>query len=439
MPDDPTPTPHDLFVRSRRVVTPDGERDAAVQIRQGRIVALLDPAATPRGAHLDDWGHVALLPGFVDPHVHINEPGRTDWEGFDHATAAAAAAGVTTLIDMPLNSTPVTTTAGALGAKRDAAKGRVRVDVGFYAGLVAGNAGELPGLLDAGARGVKAFLCPSGIDDFPPAGRDDLLPAMRLLAGRGLPLLAHAELVSPAPAMADPRRYSDYLATRPPRFERDAIALLLGLCRETGCRTHIVHLADAGSLDALRGAKQEGLPVTVETCPHYLTFASEEIADGATLWKCAPPIRDAANREGLWRGLAEGVIDFVASDHSPCPPALKQLDTGRFDLAWGGISSLQLSPSVVWTGAAARGHTLVELARWLASAPGDLVGLASGITPGAVAHLVAFDADAEFTVDAAALASRWPITPYDGMRLHGVVRKTYLRGDDPGPGKGQLL
>lgn len=433
MPNDATHPSEPLVLSGRRVVTPEGERPATLRVEAGRIVAVdaYDPSAGR------DLGDAVLLPGLVDPHVHLNEPGRTEWEGFETGTAAAAAGGVTTLVDMPLNSSPVTTTAAALAAKRQAAEGKLSVDVGFHAGLVPGNEDEIAGLLDAGVRGVKAFLCHSGIDEFPAATEKELRAVMPLLAEQGVPLLAHAEMVSETPPMDDPRSYADYLATRPPTFERDAIELLIDLCRETGCPTHVVHLADAGSLPRLAAARGEGLPLTVETCPQYLTFAADEIPDGATQYKCAPPIRDAANREGLWRGLAEGVIDFIATDHSPCPPAMKRPEEGRFDLAWGGISSLQIAAPVVWNEASRRGHTLEDVTRWLSAGPAELVGIEAGIDAGAPANLVLFDPDTEWTVVGQELHHRHPITPYEGRRLRGVVRETYLRGERVTSGDGR--
>lgn len=426
------PTSDDqLVLGSPRVITPEGEAPASLRIAGGRLEAI-EPLGDRQDAPV-------ILPGLVDPHVHLNEPGRTEWEGFATGTAAAAAGGVTTLIDMPLNSSPVTTTLDALRAKRDAAAGKLSVDVGFYAGLVPGNETRLAPLLDAGVRGVKAFLCHSGIDEFPAATELELRAAMPLLAERGVPLLAHAELVGPVEPMADARRYSDYLASRPGAFERDAITLLIDLCRETGCQTHIVHLADADCLSRLAAARAEGLPLTVETCPHYLTFAAEEIPDGATQYKCAPPIRDAANREALWGGLADGTIDFIASDHSPCPAPMKGLGTGRFDDAWGGVSSLQLTLPVVWTEASRRGHTLEEVADWLCHRPAQLVGLAGGIRVDGDANLVLFDPDAEFVVEGAKLEHRHSLTPYEGRRLRGVVRATYLRGELASPGLGRDL
>jgi allantoinase len=424
-----------LVLGSRRVVTAQGVTPASVGIEDGRITEVGPYDVEPA----EDFGDLVILPGLVDPHVHLNEPGRADWEGFATGTAAAAAGGVTTLVDMPLNSSPVTTNIAALTAKRLAAAGKLSVDVAFHAGLVPGNEAEIETLLEAGVRGVKAFLCHSGIDEFPAATERELRAVMPLLAERGVPLLAHAEVVHETPPMSDRRRYADYMATRPVGFERDAIAMLLDLCRETGCPTHIVHLADAGSLPMLRDAKAEGLPLTVETCPHYLTFCAEEIADGATAFKCAPPIRDTSNREGLWAGLAEGTIDFIATDHSPCPPELKRMEEGRFDLAWGGISSLQLSLPAVWTEASKRGHTLRELANWLSHRPGELVNVKAGIEEGAEANLVVFDPDAEFRVVGAKLLHRHKVTPYDGRTLRGVVKQVFLRGEAPGTGKGRIL
>ena len=431
----PSESETDRVLSSRRVVTPAGEVATSVRVRDGRIVELADYDPGVGG----DLGDLVLLPGLVDPHVHLNEPGRTEWEGFETGTAAAAAGGVTTLVDMPLNSSPVTTTAAALAAKRSAAAGKLSVDVGFHAGLVPGNESDIAALVDAGVLGVKAFLCHSGIDEFPAATEKELRAVMPLLAERGVPLLAHAEMVGDVPPMNDPRRYADYLASRPPSFERDAIALLIDLCRETGCRTHVVHLADAESLPALAEARAEGLPLTVETCPHYLTLAAEEIADGAIEFKCAPPIRGAENREGLWQGLADGVIDLIATDHSPCPPEMKRQEEGRFDLAWGGISSLQLSLPIVWSEAAKRGHSLVEVAGWLSHWPAELVGVEAGIAVGAPANLVVFDPDAEFVVRGKELKHRHPVTPYEGRTLRGVVQRTLLRGQSIEPGAGHAL
>jgi allantoinase len=428
----------DLVIRSRRVVLPDGEREAAVVVRDGRIAAIVAPADVPASAETIDCGDACVMPGLVDTHVHVNEPGRTEWEGFATATRAAAAGGITTLVDMPLNSIPATTTVAALAAKRAAAESAgCRVDCGFWGGVVPGNTAELEGLAAAGVLGFKCFLVPSGVDEFACVEEHDLREAMPVLARLGLPLLAHAERPGPiaaaAPALKgrDPRRHATWLASRPPAAEVEAIHLLLRLCGETGCAVHIVHLATAEALPDLRAARARGLPVTVETCPHYLVFAAEEITDGDTRFKCAPPIRERANRDRLWGALREGVIDLVATDHSPCPQALKRLDTGDFMAAWGGIASLEMALSAVWTGARPRGFAPSDLARWMAERPARLAGLAGRkgvIAPGADADFIVWDPDAEWTVDGSRLAQRHPITPYEGRRLAGVARSTWVRG-----------
>ncbi len=430
-------TPALIVVRSRRVVTPEGIRPAAIHVRGERIERVADYDDVPPGARLDDVGELAVLPGIVDTHVHLNEPGRTEWEGFATATRAAAIGGVTTLVDMPLNSIPPTTTRGGLAAKRAAAQGQCSVDVGFWGGVVPGNASELAGLVTDGVRGFKCFLVDSGVEEFGWVGERELRPAMQILAGLGVPLLVHAELAGPIDAAtaqlatSDPRRYATYLASRPPGAEEQAIALVTGLCRETRARTHIVHHSAATALGQLREARAQGLPLTAETCPHYLHFTAETIPDGATAFKCAPPIREAANREALWQALAEGVLDFVASDHSPCSPALKALEAGDFVAAWGGVSGLQLALPVIWTEASARGHTLVELVRWMCAGPARLAGLTGTkgvIAAGAHADLVIFDDAAQFTVTADALHHRHKVTPYAGETLRGAVEATYLRG-----------
>ncbi|HEY6208275.1 MAG TPA: allantoinase AllB, partial [Gemmatimonadales bacterium] len=359
--------PHpDLIVTGRRVVTPHAIGPAAVVIAGGVITAVRDPGDATDAARRLDAGDAVVLPGVVDTHVHVNEPGRTEWEGFETATRAAAAGGVTTIVDMPLNSVPVTTTPEALEQKAKAASGRALVDYAFWGGVVPGNDEQLAPLARAGVRGFKCFLVSSGIAEFPSVSEVDLRPAMTRLAELGLPLLVHAELPGPIAAAGHPRRYASYLASRPVAAELEAIDLIIRLCRETGCRVHIVHLSAADALDRVRDARREGLPLTLETCPHYLTFAAEDIPDGATTFKCAPPIRERENRERLWRGLGDATIDLVASDHSPAPPALKCLDAGDFARAWGGIASLELALAATWTGARARGHDPSDLARWLA-------------------------------------------------------------------------
>src|SRR5262245_52520030 len=369
-----------LVVRSRRVVT-DIIAPAAIHIRAGRIERVAAWDDVPAGARLDDAGELAVLPGIVDTHVHLNEPGRTEWEGFATATRAAAIGGVTTLVDMPLNSIPPTTTREALAAKRAAARGQCAVDVGFWGGVVPGNLRELEGLVADGVRGFKCFLVDSGVAEFGWVGEPELQPAMQILAALDVPVLVHAERAGPidaataALADADPHRYATYLASRPPAAEEQAIQLVMRLCRATRARTHVVHHSAASALPILREARAEGLPLTAETCPHYLHFTAEAIPDGATPFKCAPPIREAANREALWAALGEGVLDLVASDHSPCTPALKAIEAGNFATAWGGVSGLQLALPVVWTEAASRGHTLSQIVRWMCEAPARLAGL----------------------------------------------------------------
>ncbi|GIW71258.1 MAG: allantoinase [Planctomycetota bacterium] len=442
-------------LRSRRVVTPAGVRAAMVLVAQGRIAALAPyDAAPPPGVPLDDLGELALLPGVVDTHVHIDEPGRTEWEGFASATAAAAAGGVTTVVDMPLNSDPPTTTPAALAAKREAAAGQCRVDCGFFGGVVPGNTAQLVPLAEAGVLGFKAFLCPSGIEEFPPLGEHELREAMVRLADCGLPLLVHAELLdqeaAPAGAAAAPRTHSAWLASRPPRWERRALELLVRLVRSTGCRTHVVHLAAADALVPLRAAHGEGLPVSAESCPHYLFFCAEEVPERDPRFKCAPPIREREHREALWQALAECAIELIASDHSPTTPANKRLAEGDFAGAWGGIASLGLALPVVWTAARERGFELADLARWMAATPAALVGLADrkgAIEPGRDADLVVFDPEAEFSVEPGRLLHRHPETnPYLGRRLRGVVCRSYLRGEPVfdggrlvGEPRGQLL
>jgi len=423
------------IIRSDRVVLPDGMRPATLRVDDGRITSI-GPAGTTATADREiDAGSAIVMPGLVDSHVHINEPGRTEWEGFETATRAAAAGGVTTLVDMPLNGIPATTTVAAFEAKRRAAEGRCHVDVGFWGGVVPANARDLEPLARAGVLGFKCFLSPSGVDEFQHVGERDLRLAMPIVASLRLPLLAHAEwpalLVDPDPK-DDPRRYATWLRTRPPAAEHAAIDFLIDLAGHASVRLHIVHLASADALPAIDKSRAAGIDVTVETCPHYLAFCAEEIADGATAWKCAPPIRERHQREGLWAALRDGRIDLVATDHSPAPPALKHLGDGDFMAAWGGIASLQLSLPVMWTGARQRGIPFERLAGWMCAAPAKLAGLSArkgAIAMGQDADLVIVDPDREFTVDASRLYHRHAVTPYDGARLHGVVRTTMLRGE----------
>ena len=436
-PPPPPAGPPELVLRGRRVVLRGGMGAAAVHVTGGVVSAVTRPEDVPADVEVVELGDAVLMPGLVDVHVHVNEPGRTEWEGFETATRAAAAGGVTTLVDMPLNAVPPTTTVAGLQAKHRAARGRIHVDVGFWGGVVPGNTADLQPLWDAGVLGFKCFLCPSGVDEFPHVTEADLRAALPILAARRAPLLAHAELPEPlaraalAVAELDGRSYAVYLASRPRQAEREAIELLARLAGETGAHVHVVHLSDADSLGMLRAARASGAFMTVETCPHYLHFAAEEIADGATDHKCAPPIREAENRGRLWDALRAGEIDLIATDHSPCPPEMKGLHGGDFLRAWGGIASLQLSLSVVWKGARERGHTPVEVARWMCETPALVAGLSrrkGAIAQGLDADFVVWHPDREFTVDPARLHHRHPLTPYAGATLPGVVQATYLRG-----------
>ncbi|MCA2214787.1 allantoinase AllB [Jidongwangia harbinensis] len=417
----------DLVLRSRRVIALDGERPAAVAVTDGRIVAVESYGAPIDAAEDVDLGELALLPGLVDTHVHVNEPGRTEWEGFATATRAAAAGGVTTIVDMPLNSLPPTVDTEALRIKQAAAAGQCHVDVGFWGGVIPGNAGALPGLHDAGVFGFKAFLADSGVPEFPPVDPDQLADA---LAAVDALFVVHAEDPYHLHQAASSRAYPDFLASRPPDAEQAAVATAIDAARTAGARVHILHLSSAAALPVLAAARAQGVRVTAETCPHYLTLDAARIPAGATEFKCCPPIRDAANADRLWAALADGLITCVVSDHSPCTPELKRRDTGDFAAAWGGIASVQLGLPVIWTEARRRGHGLADVVRWMARRPADLVGLAGKgrLAVGADADLVAFDPDGTFTVDPHRLHHRNPVTPYAGARLSGVVHTTWLRG-----------
>src|SRR5690349_3931482 len=417
----------DLVVRSRRAITPCGEIPAAIAVEGGRIVAI-HPYDAKLVADKDvDLSDTVLLPGLVDTHVHVNEPGRTEWEGFASATRAAAAGGVTTIIDMPLNSLPPTVDVAALRAKQAAATGQCHVDVGFWGGAIPGNAAALPGLHAAGVFGFKAFLADSGVPEFPPVDRAQLAAAM---AAADALFVIHAEDPDHLHDAASSAAYADFLSSRPADAEHAAVATAIEVARAAGRRVHILHLSAASALPLIAQAKADGVRVTAETCPHYLTLDAAEVPDGATEFKCCPPIRDAANADLLWAALADGLITCVVSDHSPCTPELKRQDTGDFAAAWGGIASVQLGLPVIWTSARARGFSLADVVSWMASRPADLAGLAGKgrIAVGADADLVAFDPEAHFTVDPARLHHRNPVTPYAGKVLAGVVRTTWLRG-----------
>ncbi len=421
-------------LRSQRVVTREGIRAATIFIADEKIVHIAPfDAEIPPQFTLEECGDAVISPGVIDAHVHINEPGRADWEGFETATRAAAAGGVTTLVEMPLNASPVVTTLAAWQQKIAATTGKLRVDCGFYGGLIPGNIDQIESMLDAGALGIKAFLCDSGLDEFPASGEAELRAAMPILARRGAVLLVHAEIPdAQTPPAKSSRVYADYLASRPPAWEIGAIETMISLCREFGCRVHIVHLASAAALPILRAARAEGLPISVETAPHYLFFEAQNIPDGATQFKCAPPIRDAANRESLWQGLREGTIDFIASDHSPCPPTLKNLESGDFAGAWGGIASLQWTLAIAWSEAKKRGFSLEDVARWTSENPALMLGLQNrkgAIAVGNDADLVAWEPETHFTIGAETNFHRHKVTPYDAVELFGKVRATYLRGE----------
>lgn len=417
-------------IRSSRVLVGDELRPATVMWSQGLITAVAPYDAFPPG-EVTDHGNLVVMPALIDSHVHVNEPGRTDWEGFATATAAARAGGVAVVVDMPLNSIPPTTSAANLEKKRRAAAAApLQADVAFWGGIVPGNAGDVPGLAVAGVRGFKCFLVDSGVAEFPPIAMADLDTALQAAGAAGLPLLVHAESPDVIAAAPPPGPgYASYLASRPPEAETAAIGAVIAAVRRTGGHAHILHLSTADALPALAAARTAGLDITVETCPHYLSLCSEELGDDLA-GKCAPPIRDAANRERLWQGLADGTIDMVVSDHSPCPGDLKQ---GGFHAAWGGIASLELRLPVVWTEASRRGFGIPDLARWLCAAPARLAGIASGaIVPGNRADLVVWDPEATVVVAPEALAQRHPITPYAGRSLQGRVLATIVRGgSDP--------
>ena len=430
-----------LLIRSRRMVLPGGVTEAAVFVRDRRIAAIGGYDLRVDADLTVDLGDLPLLPGLVDSHVHVNEPGRTEWEGFATATRAALAGGVTTICDMPLNSSPVTTTVNALRTKIAAAAGQCAVDVAFWGGAVPGNRAEFAGLLDAGVVGFKCFLIDSGIPDFPPLSREEFRSAMRALAEPGAPMVVHAEDPSQVTTPSGPS-YDAFVASRPPVAERRAIETVISAAAFSGGRAHIVHLAAGECAALISSAKAAGIALSAETCPHYLFFAAEEVAPGHTEFKCCPPVRYAVNREALWRALGDGAIDAVVSDHSPCTPSLKGLPDGDFRTAWGGISSLQLGLSVVWSVARRRGFSLADVSRWMSVFPASLAGLPTKgqIAVGCDADLVAFDPDASWEVRAAELLHKQPVTPYDGRTLTGRVTRVWLGGvevtpDDPPCGR----
>ncbi|MGV9427529.1 allantoinase AllB [Streptomyces sp. NPDC003656] len=419
----------ELALRSTRVVTPEGVRSATVTVAAGTVTAVLPyDAPLPGAIRLEELGDHALLPGLVDTHVHVNDPGRAEWEGFRSATRAAAAGGITTLVDMPLNSLPPTTTTAHLDIKRSAAQGRTHIDVGFWGGALPGNVKDLRPLHEAGVFGFKAFLSPSGVDEFPHLEREQLARSLAEIAGFDGLLIVHAEdpaRLADAPAGT---AYAGFLASRPHAAETEAIAQLIEQAKKVKARVHVLHLSSAAALPLIAAARAEGVRLTVETCPHYLTLTAEEVPDGASEFKCCPPIREAANQDLLWQALADGTIDCVVTDHSPSTADLKTAD---FATAWGGISGLQLSLPAVWTEARRRGHDLADVVRWMSARTAALAGLdrKGAIAPGRDADFAVLAPEETFTVDPARLQHRNPVTAYAGKALHGVVKSTWLRGE----------
>ena len=426
----------EFALRSQRTFIDGGEQPATVVIGDGKIRAILAINADV-GCAVEDLGKKVLMPGLVDTHVHINEPGRTEWEGFNTATQAAAAGGITTVVDMPLNCTPVTTTAAALQQKLDALGDQLWVDCGFWGGVVPENLDDLEGLVQAGVLGVKSFTIHSGISDFPQVDAGHMQRAIPILAAHKVPYLIHAELDRHDSPPADiGTSYQSFLQSRPRRWENDAIELVIELARQASevgqdVRMHIVHLSSSDAIGIIAAARAEGLSISAETCPHYLTIAAEDCPDGKPLFKCCPPIREEENRNVLWQGLEQGVIEFVVSDHSPCTPQLKHLDSGDLEKAWGGISSLQFGLSLVWTEARERGYSLARVVDWMATQPARFAGLEAckgRIAPGYDADLVVFDDDAEYEITADIIKYRHKMTPYEGRRVRGLVERTLLRG-----------
>lgn len=423
---------YDRVIRSRHVITEIGDRSAAVAIKDGKIAAI--GAFDEKYETLEDITLAgALIPGLVDSHVHINEPGRTQWEGFESATKAAAAGGVTTLIDMPLNSIPPTVNTDALEVKIRAATGKCSVDIGFWGGSIPGNVKDLKPLLDKGVFGFKCFLLHSGVDEFPASDRDDLAGALDELVKYDALMIVHAEdsIAIARSSKPSSRKYSDFLASRPKGAENVAVAQLIEEARRTKAKVHVLHLSSGDSISLIRSAKTDGIKITVETCPHYLSLTAEEIADGATQYKCCPPIREKQNQDELWQGLKDGIIDQIVSDHSPCTEDLKIFDQGDFQGAWGGIASLQLGLSIIWSQAKNRNISLWQVVKWMSQKPAELVGLASkgGIAVGMDGDLVEFNTEKSFMVDPKKLFHKNSITPYQGKTLTGLVEQTWLRGN----------
>ncbi len=422
-----------IAIHSNNILLPQGTTSAFVLIDDGKIKDIVSDLPFNHGYELIEVGNKVLMPGVIDPHIHINEPGRTDWEGFDTATKSAIAGGLTTLIDMPLNSAPVTTTVAAFEEKLDATKDKLHTNVGFWGGIIPGNTDEIEGLIAKGILGFKAFLTHSGIDDFPNATEEDLRIAMPIIAKHNLPLLVHCELTDELlRATGDNRSYQNYMSSRPKEWEDEAITMMIRLCEEFNCRVHIVHLSSANSIEQIIKAKEKGLPITVESAQHYLYFNAETIKDGQTQFKCAPPIRENENNDQLWQALKDGVIDLVATDHSPSTPTLKELESGDFMKAWGGIASLQLALPVLWTKAREKGFTIDFIAKWLCENPAKLIGKSTTkgkIAIGYDADLIVVDIDSSFVVTENMLHHKHKTTPYLNETLYGIVEQTYLSGE----------
>ena len=421
-----------IAIRSNHTITPDGIKAAVVIIKEEKIVDVVNDFPGNVDCENIDVNDSVLMSGVIDPHVHINEPGRTEWEGFNSATRSAIAGGITTLVDMPLNSSPVTTSVKAFEEKITATKNKLHTNVGFWGGVVPGNTNEIEKLIEKGVLGFKAFLTHSGIDEFPNVSEGELRKVMPVISKYNLPLLVHCELSDDKhPCVGDPASYQNYLATRPKKWEDDAINLMIRLCEEFNCRVHIVHLSSSNSIDQIQKAKQNGLPLSVETGQHYLFYTAEEIADGQTPFKCAPPIREKENNEKLWLALKDGTIDFVATDHSPSTPDLKEIESGNFMKAWGGIASIQLALPVLWTATKKRNCTFEDMAKWLSANPAKLIGREKNkgmIAKGYDADLVVWDAEKKFKVKAEDIHHKHKITPYLGEELYGVVEQTFLGG-----------
>jgi allantoinase len=428
-------TPAAFALHSSRVLTDKGLKDMTVFVKHGVIIDLQEGKVNLPEFPLEDLGKLVIMPGLIDSHVHINEPGRTEWEGFETITRAAVAGGITTLVDMPLNASPVTTTAAAFRDKIKSARGKMYCNVGFWGGLVPDNTGNLEELIAAGVLGFKAFLTHSGIDEFPNVTKEDLRKAMPIIARHDLPLLAHAELEEMHEGVAafenDPTSYQAYLHSRPKSWEDKAVKMMIGLASEYDCRVHIVHLSSADSLEQIKEARNKGIPLTVETCPQYLYFCAEDILDGKTIFKCAPPIRERANNENLWKGLKEGLIDFVVTDHSPCSPELKMMESGNLKEAWGGIASLQFSLPAMWTKARKKGFSLRDISALMSTHIAAFIGFGNRkgqIKKGFDADLVVWDPEQKFKVEKEMIHFRHKISPYIGESLDGLVRQTYVAG-----------